>query len=483
MVMTSGPASTANERPSVLLVDDEPTGRRLLKRWIERCFDGHVVEAANGLEALEVLAAEHFDLVVLDLMMPVLDGTETLSLIRSDPNHGDIEVVVASQLASEQKVKDVISLGVADYILKPLRYESVVDRLRQIIDRARQKKRERQQNSDRSCVLVADPDPNFCDFASSALSVRFRCFAVRTAAEALVATLKSNPNLILISEGLPGLPFDVLCHKLTSLANAAETKVYLLRDVASREPDSRFAGEMIRTFVPETFVARVNQLLGGTAAGDGPEFWLQALEPEVVSAVRQALGMMTGFEPATLAQLPGSFEADLFGAIGLEAESGDLHLRVELDSRRDFAVELCTSMLGGGASDVDDELLMSGVGEILNVVGGRIKNSFSNRKIDVLLGLPRLGSSAQEASGVFYRWQQSFAWREKHSFQLRILAHAAQPAGAAPGAPLSASSSASSSAQQAAGTAASEASLPPAAPKTVEAGGESAAPEAALPAS
>jgi CheY-like chemotaxis protein len=434
--MTPRPGTAVRSQsdpPKVLLVDDEATGRRLLRRWIERGFDGHVVEASNGLEALEALAAEEFDLVVLDLMMPVLDGTETLSLIRADPSHGDLEVVVATQLASEQKVRDVISLGVADYILKPLRYESVVDRLNQIIIRTREKKKERLRHNDLPTILIADPDPNFCDFAVSALAGRFRGIASRTAAETLVGVLKNEPELVMLSATLPGLPFEILGKKVLTLADARHGKVCLLTDVRADSIDKVYCGQVVRTFVPENFANEVAKLVAGASAVGGDEPWLKALEPEITTAVRQAMGMMTGFEPTPIAQPVGG-EPDLFGMIDLRAESGEFDLVVDLRCRRSFAVELCNTMLGEISEEVDNEFLMSGVGEILNVVGGRIKNSCLNRKIAVLLGLPQLLHAPVAGLDAFYQWEQHFLWQNDHCFRLGVSGKAGtvHPAKSAP---------------------------------------------------
>jgi CheY-like chemotaxis protein len=410
---------TDNDPPKILLVDDEATGRRLLRRWIERGFDGKVVEAGNGLEALEALAAEDFDVVVLDLMMPVLDGTETLSLIRSDPNHGDMEVVVATQLASEEKVRDIITLGVADYILKPLRYESVVDRLRAVVARARDRKKARLRKSELPVILVADPDPNFCDFAISALSGRFHGIAARTAAEALVGVLKNEPRLILLAPNLPGLRFEMLGKKILALAETRNGSVGLISDSRSDNVDKEFVGQVVRTFVPENFVNEVSRLVAGSAVSGSSEPWLKALEPEASSAVRQAMGMMTGFEPSLLGEPTGA-DPDLFVMIDLRAESGEFDLVVELRCSQSFGIALCTSMLGVEASEVDDEMLLSGVGEILNVVGGRIKNSCANRRIDVLLGLPLRMESPAETPNAFYEWGQHFLWHEEHCFRLGL---------------------------------------------------------------
>jgi hypothetical protein len=78
------------------------------------------------------------------------------------------------------------------YIRKPLRYESVADRLRQVIAHIRRKKEETVRQSGLPVVLIADPDPNFCDFAVSTLAGHFTGLAARSAADALVGVLKTR---------------------------------------------------------------------------------------------------------------------------------------------------------------------------------------------------------------------------------------------------------------------------------------------------
>jgi DNA-binding NarL/FixJ family response regulator len=220
---------------------------------------------------------------------------------------------MVSETAPEKTVKEVISLGVAAYLLKPLRYESVADRLRQVIDRVRQTKKERLRHSGLPTVLVADPDPNFCDFAISAMSGHFCGLAARTAAEALVGVLKYEPDLILLNPGLSGLPFEILGQKTTSLAEAHRGKVYLLAD-QSCESTVGFEGRVSRSFVPESFCAEVTAVLAMATCKLTHGSWLMALEPEVASAVHQAIGMMTGFEPSSRQQPFQEDAADLLSS-------------------------------------------------------------------------------------------------------------------------------------------------------------------------
>ena len=70
----------------ILLVDDEPSARTLLRRWIERNLSATVYEAEDGLQALEAVAEHYIELVVSDVSMPLLDGIELLRLLRTDPD-------------------------------------------------------------------------------------------------------------------------------------------------------------------------------------------------------------------------------------------------------------------------------------------------------------------------------------------------------------------------------------------------------------
>ncbi len=101
----------------VLVVDDDPDIRLLLR--FELAAEGHaVIEAGNGEEALAALADGDIDLVLLDMMMPVLDGWGVLRAL--DPNQAP-PVVVITALASDgdRHVLDLLGLGAIDVIAKP----------------------------------------------------------------------------------------------------------------------------------------------------------------------------------------------------------------------------------------------------------------------------------------------------------------------------------------------------------------------------
>jgi adenylate cyclase len=105
--------------PGILIVDDNEDNRYTLQLLLES--DGHewVASAASGNEAIALLEKQKFSLVLLDLMMPDLNGDEVLKLIKSDPDKRDIPVVMLSADTHAEKVAQCIELGADDYLPKP----------------------------------------------------------------------------------------------------------------------------------------------------------------------------------------------------------------------------------------------------------------------------------------------------------------------------------------------------------------------------
>jgi signal transduction histidine kinase len=102
----------------LLVVDDSATNRNLLVRRLQR--QGYAVEEArNGSEALDRVATENFDLVLLDIMMPVMDGFEVLERMKQSRRMRTVPVVMISALDEINSVVRAIEMGAEDYLLKP----------------------------------------------------------------------------------------------------------------------------------------------------------------------------------------------------------------------------------------------------------------------------------------------------------------------------------------------------------------------------
>lgn len=113
---------------TILIVDDMLTLRQPARVTLERA--GYVVtEASNGQEALKELAQSRPDLILLDLLMPIMNGVEVLKHVRADATLDDVPVIVLTAVASKWQMSHYIELGATDYLLKPFTPATLLERV------------------------------------------------------------------------------------------------------------------------------------------------------------------------------------------------------------------------------------------------------------------------------------------------------------------------------------------------------------------
>ena len=110
----------------ILVVDDVPLNLILVQKMLAR-FNPGIRTAANGMLALEAIGEHKPDLVLLDLMMPGIDGFEVLRRIRQNPETADVRVVILSALNSNEDIVQGFQLGANDFITKPIIMEKLVN--------------------------------------------------------------------------------------------------------------------------------------------------------------------------------------------------------------------------------------------------------------------------------------------------------------------------------------------------------------------
>ena len=111
--------TSVHEPGYLLVVDDNRVNRLLLTHSLEQ--QGHTVETAeNGKQALEKLRAGNFDLVLLDIEMPEMNGFQTLEACMDNPSMRDIPFIMTSSLDELDHVVKCIEMGAEDYLVKPL---------------------------------------------------------------------------------------------------------------------------------------------------------------------------------------------------------------------------------------------------------------------------------------------------------------------------------------------------------------------------
>jgi two-component system chemotaxis response regulator CheY len=120
---------------NVLVVDDSLPMRAVMKKTLKASgFNvGNISEAANGNEALQVLRQDWVDLVITDYNMPDMNGFELLSRMKADEILKAIPVVVVTTEGSQQRVREFMDAGAADYIRKPFTPEEIRSKLSRIM--------------------------------------------------------------------------------------------------------------------------------------------------------------------------------------------------------------------------------------------------------------------------------------------------------------------------------------------------------------
>jgi len=131
-----------HDEGSILVVDDDELSREMLVRRLRH--SGYTVSASStGLHALTLLRSQHFDLVLLDMIMPGLDGFQVLGRIKSDAALRDIPVIMLSALDEENGIARCIEMGAEDYLAKPFSAVFLRARIGACLEKKRLRDRER----------------------------------------------------------------------------------------------------------------------------------------------------------------------------------------------------------------------------------------------------------------------------------------------------------------------------------------------------
>jgi diguanylate cyclase (GGDEF)-like protein len=127
----------AREKELILVVDDSPTNLAILNVILREAYQ--VISANNGADALAMAAAEEPDLIILDIMMPGMDGYEICDRLKANPFTRDIPVMFVTAMDQERQEAKGLALGAVDYIAKPVSPPIVMARVRNQLELKRQR--------------------------------------------------------------------------------------------------------------------------------------------------------------------------------------------------------------------------------------------------------------------------------------------------------------------------------------------------------
>jgi two-component system chemotaxis response regulator CheY len=106
--------------PNILVVEDSPTMRQLISFAMKRIPDAHVIEATDGVDALKKMSSDKIDIILADINMPVMDGLKLVSLVRGNPEHKEIPIIMITTEGAVEDRKRALSIGANAYLTKPI---------------------------------------------------------------------------------------------------------------------------------------------------------------------------------------------------------------------------------------------------------------------------------------------------------------------------------------------------------------------------
>ena len=118
-------------KKKVLIVDDEPNVRRLSRTILSKNFD--VVEAEDGKQAIEIANTQQPDVILMDMMMPKMDGLTACHAIKKDPATKSIPVIMVTAIGFELNIKLSQQMGATGYVTKPYTPNDLLDKIEQVL--------------------------------------------------------------------------------------------------------------------------------------------------------------------------------------------------------------------------------------------------------------------------------------------------------------------------------------------------------------
>ena len=383
-----------------LIVDDDPAARYLLKRVLTHDFNYAVVEAEDGVEALDLLEQHHFSVMLLDVRMPVMNGIETLQQIRNSSKHASLHVVMTTVEKDEAVVRRAVALGITDYLVKTSDTKGFIGRLtRALKNRPNPDERRSKTTSPEdepslgpdSVVMIVDGDPDFRHFFLNQFQTKYKVRDAKTAAQALKVCREAVPAIVFLGGDLGIMSRECFVQKAREDSRMASTRFVAIapkHEVASANPSGLFDAVAARSFVPDVFLRQVNHLFE-------PQTHLKrfleahpSCRLNLITATEQVFGMMIAEEIAVCPSAAPDPEEQTGVFIPIHVKSEDTTLTLTIEAGRSTSRLITARMIGAEIGDVPEEEADCGLLEIANVIGGRVQNNLHEQGLSTQIGLP-----------------------------------------------------------------------------------------------
>lgn len=252
----------SKERPYVLIVDDDPDILEGIKTVLET-RDYRLATARDGLECMARIRQETPDLVLLDMLMPRMDGFAVIRELRSDPKYAGLPVIILTTVVEDAayrryELETGVRMDVQDYIEKPAHPAELLRRVSAIVEQP--------------YLVVADDDPDILEAITTVLADQpYRVATARDGRQCLELVRKRAPDLLLLDLLMPRMDGFAVIRELRSDPATADLPIIVLTTVvedASRRryeletgQDMRIQGYLQKPTPPQELLRVIRQTL------------------------------------------------------------------------------------------------------------------------------------------------------------------------------------------------------------------------------
>ncbi len=213
---------------TILIADNEPNARRATKVQLEgEGFE--VIEALNSWGTIAMARKSQPDLIILDILMPEMDGLQIIEVLKHDPQTKDIPILVVSEIDKRDRA---FQLGVVGYLLKPIERRVLSDTTRAIFESKGKTKKGK--------ILIVDDNPSIAKIIKITFdNLGYENRVAYSGVEALNIVHQEQPDLILLDIMMPGMNGYEVCKKLKESASTRHIPIVMLTSKESIEDKVR----------------------------------------------------------------------------------------------------------------------------------------------------------------------------------------------------------------------------------------------------
>jgi len=260
----------------ILIVDDEPTIAKIDAHYLKKNgFD--VLIATNGTHAVRTAFRELPDLILLDLMMPEIDGLTALRILKRNPKTKGIPVIIVSAKGQQADVTKAIDAGAVDYVVKPFHERTLVEKVKGALRSVSEHRGDDDVSpttrgtplppKGRATVLVVEDDHFMGRLMKYRLEQQnYRVILAKDGAQALDAARTNRPDLVLLDIMIPGMNGYQVCEALRADPATQPIPILIASALSGEEGRAKALSlgaddYMVKPFRMDELISRIQALL------------------------------------------------------------------------------------------------------------------------------------------------------------------------------------------------------------------------------